>query len=275
MSVTPAPARRRARLLCALLTCIALPASGCRAARPTEAAGAEPVAITVAAASDVRLAFEELGRGFTERTGHRVTFSFGSSGQLRTQILNGAPFDLFASANIEYVDDVVDAGRGDPETRAEYAFGRLALVAPPDREPPRELAALTAPTFRRVVIANPEHAPYGVAAEQALEAAGVLERLTDRLVLAENVSDTLRTVQSGNAEAGIVALSLVITSDEPFSLVPEDFHAPLRQALVVTGSGRRAEVARDFARFVNSGAGRAVMTRYGFTLPSDRRPGAP
>jgi molybdate transport system substrate-binding protein len=274
MSVKPVSARRTARLLCALAVVAASPA-GCGTDGGAADARRTPVAITVAAASDLRLAFEELGRAFRDRTGHTVTFSFGSSGQLRTQILNGAPFDLFASANVDYVDDVVDAGRGDPGTRADYAFGRLALVAPPGREPPREVADLAAATFRRVVIANPEHAPYGVAAEQALEAAGVRERLTDRLVLAENVSDTLRTVQSGNAEAGIVALSLVITSGEPFSLVPEDLHAPLRQALVVTGSGRRAEAARDFARFVNSDAGRAVMVRYGFALPGERVPGAP
>lgn len=229
-------------------------------------------AITVAAASDLRFAFEELGELFTADTGVEVTFSFGSSGQLREQIINGAPFDLFASANVEFVDQVIDAGRGDPDTKADYAIGRIVLWSPAGVDLPASIDELTDPRFRRIAIANPEHAPYGQAAEQALETAGVLDEVRDRLVFGENISDALRIAQSGNADVGIVALSLVITGDHPYVLLDEDLHDPLRQALVVTGTGAKGDDARRFAEFLASSAGREIMVRYGFALPGEDLP---
>lgn len=226
--------------------------------------------ITVAAASDLRPAFEALGAEFTEATGTEIVFSFGSSGLLREQIVNGAPFDVFASANVAFVDDVVAAGRGDPDTLADYALGRIVLWAADGIPLPERIEDLADTTYRRIAIANPTHAPYGLAAEQALERAGVLDAVDDRLVYGENISDTHRLAISGNVDVAIVALSLAIANGAPYTLVPEDLHEPLRQALVVTATGSSAPAAREFATFLGSPAGRAVMNRFGFTLPGER-----
>jgi molybdate transport system substrate-binding protein len=229
-------------------------------------------AITVAAASDLRFAFEDLGERFTAETGIEVTFSFGSSGQLREQIINGAPFDVFASANVEFVDAVIDAGRGVADTKADYGIGRIALWSPPGVELPSRVEDLSDARYRRIAIANPTHAPYGAAAEQALASAGVLDEVRGRLVFGENISDTLRIARSGNADVGIVALSLVITGDDPYVLVDEALHAPLRQALVVTATGQRGDDARELTGFLAGPTGREVMVRYGFALPGEALP---
>lgn len=228
--------------------------------------------VTVAAASDLRPAFEELGTVFEDETGTAVTFSFGSSGQLREQIINGAPFDLFASANVDFVDAVIDAGRGVADTKADYALGRIVLWTPSGVELPASIDELAGPTFRRIAIANPEHAPYGLAAKEALEAAGIYDDVEDRLVYGENISDTFRIVQSANADVGIVALSLAIADGSDHTLIPAGLHDPLRQALVVTSTGPSGENAAAFAAFIGSPEGRAVMVRYGFVLPGEPAP---
>jgi molybdate transport system substrate-binding protein len=228
--------------------------------------------ITVAAASDLRPAFEELGALFETETGTSVTFSFGSSGQLSEQIINGAPFDLFASASVEYVDDVIAAGRGVAATKADYADGRIVLWVADGVDLPASVSDIGDSRFRQIAIANPQHAPYGSAAEQALRSAGVYDDVRSRLVYGENISDTFRIVQSGNAEVGIVALSLAIADGGEYRLIPSELHERLQQALVVTSTGYTAESARAFADFVASSAGRDVMVRYGFVLPGDETP---
>lgn len=251
----------------ALAAAAALLASACGG--PSDAAQTTVDEITVAAASDLRPAFEELGAAFEAQTGTKVTFSFGSSGQLREQILGGAPFDLFASANVEFVDDVIEAGRGVAATKADYALGRIVLWAPAGVALPRSIDNLTDQQYQRVVIANPEHAPYGLAAQQALESAGVYEQVQSRLVYGENISDSFRIAQSGNADVGIVALSLAIADGSDFTIIPAELHEPLEQALVVTSTGARGEAATTFAQMVGSPEGREVMARYGFVLPGD------
>lgn len=258
-----------------LLAGAALLISACAGQPATTVGSAAPsAAITVAAASDLRPAFEELGARFRETTGTAVTFSFGSSGQLGEQIINGAPFDLFASANVEFVDEVIAAGRGIASTKAAYALGRIVLWSPAGVAVPRSLGELNEPRFRRIAIANPEHAPYGMAAKQALESAGVYTAVRQRLVYGENISDTFRIAQSANADVGIVALSLALADGGDYTLIPAELHAPLEQALVVTSRGARGQAAARFADFVASPAGRAVMVRYGFVLPSDTAPGS-
>lgn len=259
------PARSRLGALVAAL--VVLVVGGSCAEPGTEAADQAPDTITVAAASDLRLAFTELGEAFTAETGTRVTFSFGSSGLLREQIVNGAPFDLFASADAGYVDDVVEAGVGRADTRTDYALGRLALWSPPGSPLPGSVAELADPRYRRVAIANPDHAPYGRAAEEALRSAGVHDDLEARLVYGENVSDALRIVRSGNADVGLVALPLVVTDDAAHRVVPVDLHRPLRQSLVVVGTGPKVDAADDFADLVTGAGGRAVLRRHGFDLP--------
>jgi molybdate transport system substrate-binding protein len=259
--------RPRPRWLLLLVAGVVLGAAAC-----SSSSASGPRSITVAAASDLRVAFEELGDRFTDDSGIEVTFSFGSSGQLREQIVNGAPFDVFASANVAFVDAVIEAGRGRADTRAEYGVGRLVLVVPPGGDPPTSLDELVEAGFRRIAIANPDHAPYGLAARQALESVGLLGPLGDRLIYGENISDTLRIVRSGNADVGLVALPLVIADGSPYSLVPDDLHDPLVQALVVTAADSRVADATAFADFVTSPAGREVMVRYGFVLPGEASP---
>lgn len=251
----------------------ALLAVGCGADGSAASGPGSPRSITVAAASDLRPAFAEVAGLFTDETGVEVTFSFGSSGQLREQILNGAPFDLFASANVDFVAEVIAAGEGDASTRAEYALGRIALTAAPGTPVPSSVTELAESHYRRVAIANPEHAPYGLAAQEALAAAGVLDAVRPKLVLGENIADTLRIVQSGNADAGIVALSLVIAGGDDHVVIDDTLHEPLRQALVVTGEGRRGADAERFAAVLAGPEGRAVLVRYGFVLPGDDRTG--
>jgi molybdate transport system substrate-binding protein len=248
--------------------------------RAGQAEGSEPAAgILVGAASDLRPAFESLGATFTAETGTPVTFDFGSSGQLAQRVIEGAPIDLFASANVSFVEQVLAEGVGDAATQRTYAYGRLVMWTAEDPWPGWEdLGALAADTaVRNLAIANPEHAPYGLAAEQALEASGVLDAVRDRLVFGENISDTQRLVETGNAEVGILALSLALAADERGvgTWVPVDpaLHEPLQQDLLVTASDPgRAASARAFADLVDSEAGREVMRRYGFLLPGEDDP---
>jgi molybdate transport system substrate-binding protein len=242
----------------------------------TTVAEGKPVEeLLVAGASDLRPAFEEIGKLFTAQTGSKVTFSFGSSGQLAQQISNGAPFDVFASADTRYIDQVLSDGIGDPATRATYAFGRLALWVP-SRTQKRifNLLDLSDPTTKRIAIANPEHAPYGVAAVQALKSSKIYELVSDKLIYGENVSDTYRLATSGNADAALVSLSLVIanSSGGQYVIIPTDAHAPLEQGLVVLAKKSRASSAKAFVSLVSSAAGRTVMRKYGFLLPGDPKP---
>lgn len=225
--------------------------------------------ILVAAASDLQFAFSELGKAFTEASGVEVRFSFGSSGQLAKQIVNGAPFDVFASANVGFVDEVIASGRGVASTKQTYAYGRIVIWSPKKRY--ATLAALLDPKIRYIAIANPEHAPYGLAAQQALQHARIYARVKRKLVYGENIADTLRLVQSGNADVGIVALSLAVVSGGRYSEIAPRRYKPLEQALVVTSTGERGVLAQRFTRFVMSEAGRRVMRRYGFLLPGERR----
>ncbi len=264
---------RAARVGLGLLVLVAALA-GCR--RPA-AAPAERPPVRVAAAADLALAFEALGQAFARETGQRVVFSFGSTGLLARQLREGAPFDVFAAANVSFVDAVVAAGVCDGTTRAPYARGRVALwtrrggVAPPGA-----VAELADARFRRIAIANPEHAPYGQAARQALEHAAIWDTVRPRLVLGENVRQTLQFAASGNVEAAIVALSLVVHDrDNPWRLIEETMHRPIDQALAVCTRGSNRAGGAAFARFVNAEGGRAIMRRYGFLLPGESLAPAP
>ena len=226
-----------------------------------------PTEITVAAASDLRFVFDELGALFTKETGVRVTFVYGSSGQLREQIINGAPFDLYASANSLFVDDVLKAGRGQPASRRSFASGYLALWTNGVKELPASLDDVPWSDYRRIVIANPEHAPYGQAARDVLEAQGQWGEINERLVLAENIGDAFRIVKSGNADIGLIALSLIIPENSKYLKIPEELHRPLDQTLVVLSVDERGPLAQAFADLVLGERGRKVLSTYGFGLP--------
>ncbi|MDR7422304.1 MAG: molybdate ABC transporter substrate-binding protein [Armatimonadota bacterium] len=230
--------------------------------------------LLVAAAADLRYAFEEMGIAFRQRTGVAPTFSLGSSGQLAHQVEHGAPFDIFFSANAEFVERLARGGFVLPETVQLYAIGRIVVWVRRDSplDPTRGLGVLDDPRVRFVAIANPEHAPYGEAARQALERSGLLPRVRGRLVFGDNVSLTLQLVTSGNADVGIVALSLAlaptVAREGRYWLVPEALHEPLRQATGVVTRSQRQPLARAFLAFVN-GDGRPIMRRFGFVLPGE------
>lgn len=231
--------------------------------------------LTVSAASDLTDAFSELGRLFTKESGIEVRFNFGSTGQLAQQIEQGAPVDLFAAASLDYVEELERKGRLRRETRRIYGIGRLALWQRTDSAVQLEsLAELRRPESGRIAMANPEHAPYGKAAREALEAAGLWEELRPRLVLGENVRQALQYAESGDVEVALVALSLCVAGQTAgdrngrWSVIPTTQHRPLQQAVgVVTGAASPVEAER-FIDLVTSERGRAVLDRYGFGRPS-------
>lgn len=206
---------------------------------------------------------------FERSTGLPVVFSFGSTGLLARQLSGGAPFDLFAAAHPRFIDDVVAAGVCDPETRALYARGRLALWTRRAGALPAGVAELSQPRFRRIAIANPDHAPYGAAARHVLERTGIWEDVAPRVVLGDNVRQALQFAQTGNADAAIVALALVThDADNPWMILDESLHPPIEQTLAVCTRGQQRAGGEAFARFVASDTGREVMRRFGFAVPS-------
>lgn len=226
--------------------------------------------LLVAAAADLQFAFTEIGQRFEEQTGQRVTFSFGSTGNLTAQIENGAPFDVFAAANVAYIERLREKGLIIPETQQLYAQGRIVLAV--NRESgvqATRLEDLLDPSIGRVAIANPEHAPYGVAAMQALQSAGLWERIQPRLVYGENVRQTLQFVQTGNVPVGIVALSIADVPEVSWTGIDAQLHEPINQAMAVIRGTPHEKAARAFIALVNRPEGREIMRKYGFRLPGE------
>ncbi len=259
-----------------LLIWFILLATGCAASSetlldaPAATGPASPAPLTVAAAADLQNAFTEIAALFEQSTGHPVTLVFGSTGQLAQQIENGAPFDLFAAANISFVEALRDQELVIPDSVALYAEGRIVLAS--NRQAGVELSTLDElldPSIRQVAIANPEHAPYGTAAMEALISAGLWEALQPKLIYGENVRQALQFIQTGDAQAGIVALSIADAPEIDWTLIDASLHRPLRQALAVVATSAQPEVAQAFADYINGDEGRPIMQRYGFLLPAE------
>jgi len=234
------------------------------------------ITLTVSAAADLSYAFGEIGAAFEAETGHKVVFNFGSTGQLAQQIEQGAPVDLFAAANVSFIDDLAQQGLILPDTVQMYARGRITLWTRADSPLQiTQVSDLARTEIARIAIANPDHAPYGVAAREAMQAAGVWEAVQPKLVLGENVRQTLQYAETGNVDAAIVALSLSVpaaaSAGQPgrWTLIPEELHAPIDQALAVIRGTQHEYAARAFAAFVNGSQGRLIMRKYGFVLPGD------
>lgn len=227
--------------------------------------------LTVSAAADLTPAFEELGKLFERETSIKASFNFGSTGQLTQQIENGAPVDLFAAANMSFIEELERKNLILPDTKALYAQGRISIWTRSD-SPLRieRVEDLARADVRRIAIANPEHAPYGAAAREALQQGGVWQAVQPKLVFGENIMQTLQYAETGNVDAAIVALSISIGSAGRWTLVPQEAHQPLNQALAVIRGTRREAEARRFAAFINSQPGRAVMCKYGFILPGEK-----
>jgi molybdate transport system substrate-binding protein len=253
----------RLALLSALLLTLICAAAACRSSvsRPQE--------LTVAAAADLTPAFEELGRAFESIHKIKVVFVFGSTGMLTRQIENGAPMDLFAAANVSYIEQLEQKELIIPGSKAIYARGRITMWTPSGSTLRLEsISDLARPEVTRIAIANPDHAPYGLAARQAFEAAGIWDRVQPKLVYGDNIRQTLQYAETGNVEVAIVALSLSMQSNGRWSLIPEELHQPLDQGLAIMKSTQNVEAARAFASFVVGPQGQAIMQKYGFTLPA-------
>ena len=228
----------------------------------------QPQEITVAAAADLTNAFKELGREFEVTNKIKVVFVFGSTGLLTRQIENGAPMDLFAAANVSYIDQLAQQGLIVPGTKQVYARGRITLWTTADSPLKIEnIADLTRPEVKRIAIANPDHAPYGLAAKQALQSAGVWDTVKPKLVFGDNIRQTLQYAETGNVDVAIVALSLSQESKGRWTLVPEQLHQPIDQALAVIKTTRNEAAARAFASFVSGPRGREILQKYGFAFP--------
>ena len=230
----------------------------------------------VAAAADLKFAMEEIAAGFTAETTHEVKLAFGSSGNFARQIEQGAPFQMFLSADENFVFRVADLGKTVDRGQL-YAVGRIVLMIPrgsPLRPDPtlQDLAtALGDGRLRRFAIANPEHAPYGRRAEEALRAADLWERIKGRLVLGENVAQAAQFATAGGAQGGIIAYSLArspaVAALGAFALISDAWHSPLRQRMVLLkGAGLTAQA---FYRYVQQPPARVILVRYGFALPGD------
>ncbi len=232
--------------------------------------------ITIAAASDLKFALDEVTAAY--RAAHRddvVEVVYGSSGKFQAQIREGAPYDLYFSADIAYPQALVDAGQAVPPVRP-YAVGRLVLWSARRELTGMTLADLRDPGITRIAIANPQHAPYGQRAEQALRTAGVWEAVLPRLVYGDNIAQAAQFAQTGNVEIGIIALSLALSPElaqrGSYALVPERLHQPLLQGYAITHRARDNALAQRFAAFVESASARSILQRYGFVVPDDATP---
>ena len=229
--------------------------------------------IHIAAASDLKFAMGELSQKFEEHSQSRVIVTYGSSGNFFSQMQNGAPFDLFFSADIEYPKKLEAAGLTEPGTLYEYAVGRIVIWMPASAKVDvmkQGWNALLDATVEKIAIANPEHAPYGRAAVAALQKAGVYESVKAKLVYGENISQAAQFVQSGNAQAGILAMSLAVSPALRGGKrwdIPADMHPPLEQCAIILKSAKNKDAARAFLDFVKSAAGRAILSNYGFEFP--------
>ncbi len=260
------PPSYRLALALALLWALWLPPAVARTA-------GQPVA-TVVAASDLKFAIEEIASRFEQKTGHRLRLIFGSSGHFYSQILQGAPFHLFMSADESFVFRLSDAGRTQDRGRL-YAYGRIGIMVPrgstlkADGALQDLAAALRDGRLRKFAIASPDHAPYGMRAREALKHAGLWDAIESRLVFGENISQATQFATSGATDGGIIAYSLALAPQVArlgdFALIPDTWHQPLAQRMVLLNHAPQA--ARDFYDHLSTPAAQAVMQRYGFVMP--------
>lgn len=233
----------------------------------------------IAAAADLKFALAEIARTFEKDTGRKLKLSFGSSGNFTHQIEQGAPFELFLSADENYIFRLAEKGIA-ADRGVLYAIGRVVLFAPhgstlkADESLADLKAALADGRLKRFAIANPDHAPYGRAARAALQHAGLWEAIQPKLVLGENASQATQFAAAGSSQGGIVPLSLSLAPEVAklgtFALIPAAWHAgePLRQRMALTK--KAGETARAFHAYLQQPAARAVFVRYGFVLPDEK-----
>lgn len=230
--------------------------------------------LSIAAAADLSSALAEIGKNFENKTGVKIKLSFGASGAITQQIHNGAPFDIFFSADMDYPGQLIKAGEADSSSLDQYAVGKLVLWVPSDSPLDVEhkgMEILLDPSVKKISVANPQHAPYGRAAAAALKHAELYDRVSDRLVLGENISQAAQFVESGNAQAGFVALAHAVApamrGKGKYWVVPADYYPPLEQGAVVLSHSLHKKEAASFLDYVKSKDAAEVLRNYGFTLP--------
>jgi len=231
--------------------------------------------ITIAAAADLKFAMDEVVKAFrVANPGAEVSVAYGSSGKFHTQIQQGGPYDLFFSADIAFPRALAQAGQAGSPVQP-YAIGRIVIWSTTVDASRLSLTSLADPRFARIAIANPKHAPYGQRAQEALRATSMWTKVESRLVFGENIAQTAQFIQTGNAQVGIIALSLALNpqlaSKGGYALIPDNLHQPLEQGFVITKRGENNPLARRFASFMSSRPARSIMVNYGFVLPSDAR----
>ena len=232
--------------------------------------------ITIAAASDLNFAFREIATEYENTTGNHVRLTLGSSGNFYAQIQNGAPFDLYFSADISYPKKLEEAGLVVPGSFYQYAVGRIVLWAGKEShlDLPKGLEILREPAIKKIAIANPKHAPYGRAAVAAMEYFKVYDQVKDRLILGENISQAAQFIESGACDIGIIALSLAaapaMKSKGTYWEVPAEAHPALEQGAVILKQSKNQEAARAFLEFIKGPNGQEIMKRYGFVVPSPK-----
>ncbi|HUK25014.1 MAG TPA: molybdate ABC transporter substrate-binding protein [Terriglobales bacterium] len=253
------------RLLCILV--IALLSSLCAAQD-----------LTIAAAADLQFAMQDLAARFHQQTGTNVQVTYGSSGNFYQQLSNGAPFDMFFSANLDYAKKLEAAGLTVPGSYYQYAQGKIALWAPNGSKVDlgAGMGALLEPAVQKIAIANPQHAPYGQAAVSALKKEGLYDQVQSKLVLGENISQTASFVVSGSADIGVIALSLALSPNMKdkgrFLEVPPGDYPPIEQACVIMRrAGNKQALAEQFLAMMKSAETAATLRSYGFEVPSPTR----
>jgi molybdate transport system substrate-binding protein len=228
--------------------------------------------INIAVAANFKFAMDEIVEKFKQvNPKDKVEVIYGSSGKLHTQIQQGAPYDLFFSADVEFPRELAKNGFAASEV-ALYALGRIVLWSTTLDATKMTLESLTNPNISRIAIANPKHAPYGKRAKEALRASGLWDKIKAKLVYGENITQTAQFVETGNAQIGIIALSLVLNPElvnkGNYWLIPDDFHLPLEQGFIITNRAEGNGLAKKFAGYMTSSTTREIMTKYGFLFPN-------
>ena len=231
--------------------------------------------LVVAAAADLSSALKEVADNFEKKSGVNMQLSFGASGALTQQIENGAPFDIFFSADMDYPRQLITANEADPATLYQYAVGKLVLWVPDDSPLDVEhkgMDILLDPSVKKISIANPQHAPYGRAAVEALKHAGLYDRVANRIVMGENVSQAAQFAESGNAQAGFVALAHVkapsMKGKGKYWEVPQDYYTPLAQGVVMISHSPHKKEAQEFLEYIRTKEAAETLRKYGFSLPA-------
>lgn len=229
--------------------------------------------LTIAAAADLKFAMDDLADTYRKANpGDEVDVIYGSSGKFHTQIRQGAPYDMFFSADIGFPRELVASGLAASEVKP-YAVGRIVLWSGSLDATKMTLASLTDPKITRIAIANPKHAPYGKRAEEALKTAGLWEKVEPKLVYGENIAQTAQYVQTGNAQVGVIALSLAVNAELAskggYWMIPDNLHQPLEQGFVIIKRAQGNAAAKRFADYMGTKPARTVMTKYGFVLSGE------